>query len=88
MGYPDGTAQRGAARQLERVERHYAALFESSIDLGGGRALVFTGTEDDPETLATLAEMGFAKPRRSPPGSAPGITATCGRPGMPGRASF
>ena len=45
-----------------RVERHYAALFESSIDLGGGRALVFTGTDDDPETLATLAEMGFARP--------------------------
>jgi [glutamine synthetase] adenylyltransferase / [glutamine synthetase]-adenylyl-L-tyrosine phosphorylase len=49
--------------RLERVERHYAALFESSIDLGGSRALVFTGTDDDPETLATLAEMGFAKPQ-------------------------
>ncbi len=63
MGYPDGAALTEAIRdQLERVERHYAALFESSIDLGGGRALVFTGTDDDPETLATLAEMGFAKP--------------------------
>jgi glutamate-ammonia-ligase adenylyltransferase len=49
-------------RQLGTVETHYAALFEASIDLGGSRALVFTGTEDDPETLATLAEMGFAKP--------------------------
>jgi len=47
---------------LERVETHYAALFESSIDLGGGGALVFTGTDDDPETLATLREMGFARP--------------------------
>jgi [glutamine synthetase] adenylyltransferase / [glutamine synthetase]-adenylyl-L-tyrosine phosphorylase len=63
MGYQDGAALTEALRvQLERVERHYAALFESSIDLGGGRALVFTGTDDDPETLATLAEMGFAKP--------------------------
>jgi glutamate-ammonia-ligase adenylyltransferase len=63
MGYPDGAALTEALRaQLEQVERHYAALFESSIDLGGGRALVFTGTDDDPETLATLAEMGFAKP--------------------------
>jgi [glutamine synthetase] adenylyltransferase / [glutamine synthetase]-adenylyl-L-tyrosine phosphorylase len=63
MGYPDGAALTDAVRaRLERVERHYAALFESSIDLGGGRALVFTGTEDDPETLVTLAEMGFAKP--------------------------
>ncbi len=50
------------AAPAARVESHYAALFESSIDLGGGGALVFTGTDDDPETLATLAEMGFAKP--------------------------
>jgi glutamate-ammonia-ligase adenylyltransferase len=63
MGCSDGAALTEAVRaRLERVERHYAALFESSIDLGGGRALVFTGTEDDPETLVTLAEMGFAKP--------------------------
>ena len=62
MGFADGRTLSAAVRaQLERVESHYAALFESSIDLGGSRALVFTGTEDDPETLATLAEMGFAK---------------------------
>lgn len=48
--------------RLETVERHYAALFESSLDLGGGSALVFTGTEDDPETLKTLQNMGFGKP--------------------------
>jgi [glutamine synthetase] adenylyltransferase / [glutamine synthetase]-adenylyl-L-tyrosine phosphorylase len=63
MGYPDTDSFTGALRsRLERVEKHYAALFESSIDLGGGRALVFTGTDDDPETLATLAEMGFVHP--------------------------
>ncbi|MDF2781686.1 MAG: Glutamine synthetase adenylyltransferase [Geminicoccaceae bacterium] len=62
MGAVDGRTLSAAVRaRLERVESHYAALFESSIDLGGSRALVFTGTEDDPETLATLAEMGFAK---------------------------
>ena len=45
---------------LLTVERHYAALFESEPDLGGGASLVFTGTGDDPDTLATLSEMGFA----------------------------
>ncbi|MEK0082767.1 bifunctional [glutamine synthetase] adenylyltransferase/[glutamine synthetase]-adenylyl-L-tyrosine phosphorylase [Benzoatithermus flavus] len=44
------------------VERHYAALFESEPDLGAGGSLVFTGTADDPETLKTLAEMGFKEP--------------------------
>ncbi|HEX6113475.1 MAG TPA: bifunctional [glutamine synthetase] adenylyltransferase/[glutamine synthetase]-adenylyl-L-tyrosine phosphorylase [Geminicoccaceae bacterium] len=64
MGYPDAAALSDAVRnRLERVEAHYAALFETSIDLGGGRALVFTGTDDDPDTLATLAEMGFAQPK-------------------------
>src|SRR5690606_16020692 len=64
MGYPDAAALSEAVRaRLERVEAHYAALFETSIDLGGGRALVFTGTDDDPDTLATLAEMGFAQPK-------------------------
>ncbi|MDH3660937.1 MAG: bifunctional [glutamine synthetase] adenylyltransferase/[glutamine synthetase]-adenylyl-L-tyrosine phosphorylase [Alphaproteobacteria bacterium] len=49
-------------RQLELVERHYAALFEDSLDLGADGALVFTGTEDDPETLKTLDRLGFARP--------------------------
>jgi len=52
---------------LQRVETHYADLFEESDPLSGdagGAAgnLVFTGTEDDPDTLATLARMGFADP--------------------------
>ena len=49
-------------RQLELVERHYAALFEDSLDLGAGGALVFTGTDDDPETLKTLERLGFTRP--------------------------
>ena len=48
--------------RLELVERHYAALFEDSLDLGADGALVFTGTEDDPETLKTLDQLGFVRP--------------------------
>jgi glutamate-ammonia-ligase adenylyltransferase len=51
---------------LDGVRRHYAALFETAPDLGAGPAgsLVFTGTEDDPETLETLARLGFSEPAR------------------------
>lgn len=50
---------------LLRVEGHYADLFEDSAPLSGdtdGTAgnLVFTGNEDDPDTLETLARMGFS----------------------------
>jgi glutamate-ammonia-ligase adenylyltransferase len=61
----EGDAESFAAevkRQLQTVERHFAALFESSLDLGADGALVFTGSEDDPETLRTLDRMGFAQP--------------------------
>ena len=47
---------------LRRVERHYAALFEHAPPLGGPGNLVFTGTEDDPDTLTTLGSLGFAEP--------------------------
>ena len=57
---------------LGRVERHYAGLFESAPalsrteagaeDATAGGNLVFTGVEDDPETIATLRRMGFAEP--------------------------
>lgn len=51
-------------RQLSRVERHYAALFEGAPELADEvGSLVFTGGEDDPETLQTLARMGFAAPQ-------------------------
>ncbi|MCS6879098.1 MAG: bifunctional [glutamine synthetase] adenylyltransferase/[glutamine synthetase]-adenylyl-L-tyrosine phosphorylase [Geminicoccaceae bacterium] len=49
--------------ELQTVERHYAALFEREPDLGAGGSLVFTGTEDDPGTLQTLATMGFREPQ-------------------------
>ncbi len=63
MNEPDADAfKRRVKTQLEKVERHYAALFESSLDLSGGGTLVFTGTDDDPATLKTLERMGFEKP--------------------------
>ena len=63
MGYDDkGGFQDKLRANLELVERHYAALFEDSLDLGADGALVFTGTEDDPETLKTLTRLGFVRP--------------------------
>ncbi len=61
MGYADtqefGTALR---EQLEIVQGHYARLFEREAPLAAAAgSLVFTGVEDDPETLNTLNEMGF-----------------------------
>jgi glutamate-ammonia-ligase adenylyltransferase len=45
---------------LERVQVHYSALFENAPALGGeGGSLVFTGGDDDPETLDTLRRLGF-----------------------------
>ena len=47
---------------LRRVQNHYAALFEQASDLGtSGGSLVFTGSDDDPATLETLASMGFTQ---------------------------
>ena len=47
---------------LHEVERHYAALFETAPELSSGIGnLVFTGDLDDPDTLKTLAQMGFER---------------------------
>jgi glutamate-ammonia-ligase adenylyltransferase len=61
-GYDDFAAELRA--RLGSVERHYAELFEEAPTLSGPGNLVFTGAEDDPETLATLARLGFAAPAR------------------------
>ena len=65
LGYtrPDDFVAELRAR-LGAVEKHYAELFEEAPSLAGPGNLVFTGTEDDPETLATLARLGFAEPAR------------------------
>jgi glutamate-ammonia-ligase adenylyltransferase len=48
--------------ELTIVERHYARLFENAPDLSASGNLVFTGDEDDPGTLETLARMGYRRP--------------------------
>jgi len=47
---------------LTSVEKYYAELFEEAPSLAGSSNLVFTGTDDDPGTLETLAQMGFTGP--------------------------
>ena len=50
-------------RTLETVARRYSELFESADELStAGGSLVFTGGEDDPETLETLRRLGFQTP--------------------------
>jgi glutamate-ammonia-ligase adenylyltransferase len=48
---------------LHTVQGHYQKLFERAAPLASTEgSLVFTGVEDDPETLQTLSEMGFRDP--------------------------
>jgi [glutamine synthetase] adenylyltransferase / [glutamine synthetase]-adenylyl-L-tyrosine phosphorylase len=61
LGYADCTVfEAEMLATLRRVERHYARLFEEAPALSGPGNLVFTGTEDDPGTLATLTRLGYA----------------------------
>jgi glutamate-ammonia-ligase adenylyltransferase len=52
-----GTALTG---HLEHVVARYGELFEEAPALGDIGPLVFTGIEDDPDTLQTLGQMGFS----------------------------
>lgn len=48
---------------LGKVHGHYTALFDQAPTLSGALGnLSFTGDSDDPETVATLASLGFANP--------------------------
>jgi glutamate-ammonia-ligase adenylyltransferase len=51
---------RALRSRLETVQSHYGRLFEREdpLDTAEG-SLVFTGVEDDPETIATLKGLGF-----------------------------
>jgi len=73
MGFADEAGFADALLTLIRaVEGHYAALFEDEPALGDESGnLVFTGTDDDPDTLASLERMGF--------GDAAGVSATVRR---------
>ena len=52
-------------RTLKTVNRRYGELFPDEEPLSSKfGSLIFTGVEDDPETLATLARMGFSNPPR------------------------
>jgi glutamate-ammonia-ligase adenylyltransferase len=52
-------------RTLKAVNARYGELFAGEEQLSSRfGSLVFTGVEDDPETLATLARMGFSNPHR------------------------
>ena len=64
LGFADAEAFSGAFRaSLRQVERHYAALFEAAPQLTSTTGnLVFTGDVDDPDTLRTLAGLGFERP--------------------------
>ncbi|MDQ0454262.1 bifunctional [glutamine synthetase] adenylyltransferase/[glutamine synthetase]-adenylyl-L-tyrosine phosphorylase [Rhizobium paknamense] len=63
MGF-EGVAGFSAAleKRLRTVERRYAQLFEHEEGLSVDGNLVFTGQKDDPDTLRTLAKLGFARP--------------------------
>ena len=53
----------GVVRTLKAVGRRYAELFAGEEPLSSRfGSLVFTGVEDDPQTLATLKRMGFSDP--------------------------
>ena len=52
--------------RLETVTGHYSRLFEREAPLASeGGSLVFTGVEEDPETLETLTKLGFKDPRHA-----------------------
>ncbi|MCZ8186505.1 MAG: bifunctional [glutamine synthetase] adenylyltransferase/[glutamine synthetase]-adenylyl-L-tyrosine phosphorylase [Beijerinckiaceae bacterium] len=62
-GVTRGELDKALIRQMRIVERHYARLFEAVPGLASeAGSLVFTGVEDDPETLNTLRRLGFQRP--------------------------
>ncbi len=55
--------------RISKVQSHYARLFENSASLASDLpqaqgSLIFTGTENHPDTLETLEKIGFAEPER------------------------
>ena len=63
-GFPDTPAFAAAlVAHLERVQRHYGALFEDVPELTHGTAnMVFAGEQDDPGTVEALVRMGYKNP--------------------------
>jgi glutamate-ammonia-ligase adenylyltransferase len=53
------------SRTLRLVNSHYGELFSEAESLSSSfGSLVFTGVDDDPETIKTLARMGFDHPEQ------------------------
>ncbi|MBI1868443.1 MAG: bifunctional [glutamine synthetase] adenylyltransferase/[glutamine synthetase]-adenylyl-L-tyrosine phosphorylase [Methylocystis sp.] len=51
-------------RKLEKVQGHSARLFETASELSSGAGnLVFTGDDDDPDTIENLSRLGFKHPK-------------------------
>ncbi|WP_166443692.1 bifunctional [glutamine synthetase] adenylyltransferase/[glutamine synthetase]-adenylyl-L-tyrosine phosphorylase [Rhabdaerophilum calidifontis] len=62
-GFTRAGLDKALTREMRIVERHYARLFEAVPGLASASgSLVFTGVEDDPETLRTLRRLGFQRP--------------------------
>ncbi|NQW02176.1 MAG: bifunctional [glutamine synthetase] adenylyltransferase/[glutamine synthetase]-adenylyl-L-tyrosine phosphorylase [Rhodospirillales bacterium] len=66
-GYPDTAAfVQDVETHIKAVHAAYANLFDDAPSLGtaqtSGGNLVFTGGDPDPETLQTIADMGFTPP--------------------------
>lgn len=64
LGFIDTTAfSRALETTLRTVEKRYARLFEKEEGLSSATGnLVFTGQQDDPDTLKTLKALGFERP--------------------------
>ncbi|MCB5202845.1 bifunctional [glutamine synthetase] adenylyltransferase/[glutamine synthetase]-adenylyl-L-tyrosine phosphorylase [Neorhizobium sp. T786] len=64
LGFADtGSFSAKVEATLRTVEKRYARLFEQEAKLSGVEGnLVFTGQQDDPGTLKTLAMLGFQRP--------------------------
>ena len=65
-GFKDRAAfEEALLAHARRVQAHYALLFEAGPDLSSEVGdLVFSGSDDDPATLATLRKLGFREPER------------------------
>ncbi|MBY0356297.1 MAG: bifunctional [glutamine synthetase] adenylyltransferase/[glutamine synthetase]-adenylyl-L-tyrosine phosphorylase [Rickettsiales bacterium] len=51
------------SRHLRRVHHHFTRAFsDTAAPLSGGSKLVFTGVDDDAETIMELQRMGFLQP--------------------------
>ncbi|WP_417680168.1 bifunctional [glutamine synthetase] adenylyltransferase/[glutamine synthetase]-adenylyl-L-tyrosine phosphorylase [Roseibium sp.] len=64
MGFETLEAFEAALLQrLQTVQGHYAGLFEDEPELASNLGnLVFTGDDNDPDTLETLSQLGYKQP--------------------------